>query len=336
MLLTVHLENCTARSFYSARGLTVSPISPSRCAPPPISHGSDQAHQYDYDVLQSLWNDSALETMEARGAAAALALAARALPISRPPPALRTSPPPARAHSVARAPLPARAPGKRRGCGHGKQIRAVHIAAAPASVFHLTSSSRNVHATDTLPTITTDTTASASVSAASAHASASASATSSTVLSTSTLATTSSSPWTPACNHMKPSGAITSGAIKSGAINSGTINSGAIKSGTTPSGGACRWRSSTLTLVDLHVPARRAAVAASAAMVPQKARPSPSTRLSPPTRPHQSKPPIHAPIALHAARRQPNIMRKVAGGRSFTTSTNYRTIKLLFRGVNGR
>jgi ribosomal protein S18 acetylase RimI-like enzyme len=68
MLLTVHLANQTARSFYAARGLTVSPISPSRCAPPSL------AADVTYDVMQDIWDLEGAATMRARGAAARRAL----------------------------------------------------------------------------------------------------------------------------------------------------------------------------------------------------------------------------------------------------------------------
>ena len=61
LLLTVHLTNTTARSFYAARGLAVAPISPSRCAPPHV------ASAVDYDVMQDLWEPSAVAIMEERG-----------------------------------------------------------------------------------------------------------------------------------------------------------------------------------------------------------------------------------------------------------------------------
>ena len=61
LLLTCHLAE-TARQFYVARGLEVSPVSPSRCAPPHV------ASQAEYDVMQSLWDEEAVATMEERGA----------------------------------------------------------------------------------------------------------------------------------------------------------------------------------------------------------------------------------------------------------------------------
>ena len=64
LLLTCHLANEGARGFYAARGLCVSPISPSRCAP------SEVAAEIEYDVLQSLWDTDAVQVMEARGALA--------------------------------------------------------------------------------------------------------------------------------------------------------------------------------------------------------------------------------------------------------------------------
>ena len=64
MLLTVHTRNLNARRFYDARGLEVSPTSPSQCAPPSV------AVQAGYDVMQSLWSDEARETMRKRGTAA--------------------------------------------------------------------------------------------------------------------------------------------------------------------------------------------------------------------------------------------------------------------------
>ena len=66
LLLTVHLTNLPARSLYAARGLVVSPTSPSACAPPHLAA--------DYDLMQCLWCEAALRVMEDRGAAAYKAL----------------------------------------------------------------------------------------------------------------------------------------------------------------------------------------------------------------------------------------------------------------------
>ena len=64
MLLTVHLANSLAHSFYLSRGLTVSPISPSRCAP------SEIASHAPHELMQCFWDADAAAIMEARGAAA--------------------------------------------------------------------------------------------------------------------------------------------------------------------------------------------------------------------------------------------------------------------------
>ena len=68
LLLTCHVDNRTARSFYAANSLVVSPISPARCLPPPLADGAT------YELLQSLWEAEAERTMEARGALARAAL----------------------------------------------------------------------------------------------------------------------------------------------------------------------------------------------------------------------------------------------------------------------
>lgn len=52
------------RAFYSARGILVSPISPSRCAPPAL------AATMHHEVRQCFWSAEAEKVMENRGIAA--------------------------------------------------------------------------------------------------------------------------------------------------------------------------------------------------------------------------------------------------------------------------
>ena len=64
LLLTVHATNEAARAFYLSKGLEVSPISPSRCAPAAVAVRST------HELMQCLWDDDARVTMEKRGEAA--------------------------------------------------------------------------------------------------------------------------------------------------------------------------------------------------------------------------------------------------------------------------
>ena len=50
-----------ARAFYGACGLEISPISPSRCAPPGLA--------YAHAILQQLWDGAAAAAMAQRGVA---------------------------------------------------------------------------------------------------------------------------------------------------------------------------------------------------------------------------------------------------------------------------
>ena len=64
LLLSVHLTNDAARRFYRAKGLVESPISPAQCAPPQLALRSE------HEIMQRLWDSSALKTMGERGDAA--------------------------------------------------------------------------------------------------------------------------------------------------------------------------------------------------------------------------------------------------------------------------
>lgn len=64
IMLTVHCANKRARSFYHLRSFEASPISPSFCAPPALSHSSK------YEVMQKVWDAEATMTLQKRGEAA--------------------------------------------------------------------------------------------------------------------------------------------------------------------------------------------------------------------------------------------------------------------------
>jgi len=61
LMLTVHLDNASARAFYAAAGLEVSPVSPARCAPPGLP--------YTHHILQQLWEPGAAAALARRGEA---------------------------------------------------------------------------------------------------------------------------------------------------------------------------------------------------------------------------------------------------------------------------
>ena len=64
MLLTVHRDNASARRFYESKGLEVSPVSPSCCAPAAL------VANFVHELMQKLWDADGRSTMVARGQAA--------------------------------------------------------------------------------------------------------------------------------------------------------------------------------------------------------------------------------------------------------------------------
>ena len=62
IMLTVHKRNKRAIHFYMSRqGFEISPISPSRCAPPTL------LHTCDYEVMQLIWNMEAKQKLIEQG-----------------------------------------------------------------------------------------------------------------------------------------------------------------------------------------------------------------------------------------------------------------------------